>query len=271
MFGFIISSYCTTDTHLRQLHRCIDSVEKFHPENPIIVIDDFSTVANLTNEFCKHSNITVVKSINKGSADMQPFYFLCKFKHLFNRAVIIQDSMMLLRRLTDIEKIDKVQFLWGFTNHRFHWDKITEPKTEYNITNNIVSHTDLINDRFAKKFEKYPDLVKFAQEKLNNKKWVGCFGCLCVITAETVEEFNKQIEFVDVLPTFTSNRDRRVGESVFSLICHYLLYEHNFENTYDGIYYDGITPNKYHSKPYGYDNLEICCKMNHFIKVSFRR
>ena len=86
----------------------------------------------------------IIESYNKGSADQQVFKVLLD-TDLFDKAVFIQDSMLLNKKLENIDNIDNIKFIWHFTNHRIHWDIIKEPRSEYNTANNIVTHTNLIN------------------------------------------------------------------------------------------------------------------------------
>ena len=71
-FGFIIPSYCEDDIHLTQLLRCLNSIRRFHPNNTILVIDDYSKV-NLDDKLSSFDNIKVIKSFVKGAGDMVTF------------------------------------------------------------------------------------------------------------------------------------------------------------------------------------------------------
>ena len=37
----------------------------------------------------------------------------------------------------NIDKVNDVNFLWCFTNHRIDWDKIYEPNSDFNKSNKI--------------------------------------------------------------------------------------------------------------------------------------
>lgn len=269
-FGFIIPTCCRKDIHFRQLQRCINSIRKIYSKKYIILINDSIEKYNLKNEFLYDKYIHIIKSYNKGSADQQVFKIALETT-LFNKAIFIQDSMLLNKKLENIENID-FKFIWHFTNHRVHWDIIQEPKTEYNIKNKILCHTDLIRHNILRDYKNNEDLQKFCIEKLNNKnEWVGCFGGLCIINKNVLNKINDNIEFIEKFVYSSSNRDRRANESIFSLICHYHFSKKYLEESYDGLYFDGKNTNEYNQKATGFDNLKWCAKRCYFSKVSFNR
>lgn len=270
--GFIIPTCCREDVHLRQLHRCINSIRKFYLDNNIILINDSPEKYDIVKIFSAHKNIHVIKSYKKGSADQQVFKVLLETT-LFDKALFIQDSMLLNKKLENIENID-FKFIWHFTNHRVHWDIIKEPKTEYNIKNKILSHTDLIRYNVLRDYGHNEEFQKFCIDKLNKKnEWVGCFGSLCIMNKENLKKLNDKINFIELFTNSTSNRDRRVNESIFSIGCYYCFPNKNFEDSYDGIYYDGSENFNSIGRNIdtGFDNLKWCTVHNYISKISFNR
>jgi hypothetical protein len=274
-FGFIIPTCIKNDIHLRQLKRCIASIRKFYENIKIILIDDsdIQYTEQIKDFFINDNNVFIKKSIIKGSADQQVFKVLLETE-LFDKAVFIQDSMILNAKLENIEDIN-LKFIWHFTNHRFHWDVIKEPKTEYNIINNIITHSDLIRHNIIRDYKDNIDFQNYAINKLENKsEWSGCFGSLCIIDKKTLTLLNNNTDFVNKFIGSTSNRNRRANESIFALICHFKFPEQNYEESYDGLYYDGITHGGEQSmvfKSTGFDQLSWCAVHNYLSKVSFNR
>jgi len=269
-FGFIMPTCCREDIHLRQLHRCINSIRKFHLDNHIILINDSLEKYDLSKEFVNDKYIHIIESYSKGSADQQVFKVLLD-TDLFDKAVFIQDSMLLNKKLENIENID-FKFIWHFTNHRVHWDIPQEPKTEYNIKNSIITHTDLIKHNILRDYKDNKEFQNFCINKLNKKnEWVGCFGSLCVLNKKTLKELNSKVNFTERFINSTSNRDRRANESIFSLISHYHFSNKYLEESYDGLHYDGYVSNKYAGLSTGFDNLKWFSVHNYFSKVSFNR
>ena len=273
-FGFIIPVCCREDVHLRQLHRCIESIRKYYQEEKIILIENSREKYNIVEEFKEDHNIIVQESFNKGSEDQQIFKVFLETS-LFEKAVFVQDSMLLNKKLDNIDEINDIKFIWHFTNHRVHWDKIREPISEYNRKNKIITHTDLIKHCLIKDYSDNQDFVNFSLNGLKNKHlWVGSFGSLCIITKNYLKILNKDINFVEKFVTYSTNRNRRVNESIFSLLCHYKFPNINFEDSYDGLYYDGKKHGgKSHliNKKTGFDNLVWCSVHEYFSKVSFNR
>jgi len=271
MFSFIIPTCIKNKLHLNQLHRCIDSVRKFHKDNKIILINDSDDNYDLKSLFINDNNIFIENTLNKGSADQQLFKVFLE-KDTNDKAFFMQDSMLLNSPLDNIENIKGIKYIWHFTNHALHWDNIHEPKTEFNIDNNIITHTDLIRYRLLTNYNDNNDFINFALDSLNSKnKWCCCFGSCCIIDRETLMYINSQTNFINKFVDATSNRDRRANETIFALICHYYFPEINFQNSYDGLYYDGIHENPESGTDTGFDNLVWCCKRKYVSKISFNR
>ena len=107
---------------------------------------------------------------------------------------------------------------------------------------------------------------------MNNKNlWVGCMGYKCIINKDCLINMNKSINFSDIFLQFNTRRERIVNESIFSIICHYLFPNTNFENSYGGLFYDGISDNPGARKDVGFDNLVLLGENNYIQKISFNR
>jgi hypothetical protein len=272
-FGFIVPSCCKTTIHLNQLHRCICSIRKYHYDNHIIIINDSYKNYNLEIELEKYNNIQIIKSVNQGSGDQQTFKVLSE-TNLFDKAIIMQDSMILNKKLENIDDITSVKFLWHFTNHRVHWNIIKEPKTQFNIDNNIITHADLIAYHIINKYKNNSQFQIFALDCLKHMdKWCGSLGSCCIIDKKTLLKLNNEVNFIDTFITATSNRDRRVNESMLGLICHYVFPNTDFENSYDGLYYDGSDTfnSNLSGSATGFDDLKWCRVKNYISKISFDR
>lgn len=273
MFSFIISTCVKNKTHLNQLDRCIQTIRNYHKE-PIIIINDSEQDYhdNIYQLIIKYDNIRLTNTLIKGSADQQCFKFILECEEENDHYVIIQDSMLLNSYLDNIEEIKDVRFIWHFTNHNNEWDKIIEPPTQYNIKYNIITHTDLIKHHLIKNYYANDDFLTYALDCMDNKnKWCGCFGNCCIITKTFLKQMNKEVNFVNLFVNNTSNRERRMNESIFALICHYCLPGVSFKNSYDGLYYDGYNVNIYSGQPTGFDNLTWCCINKYISKISFNR
>lgn len=273
----IIVPICIRENiHLVVLKNCLNSIVSNIKYKNIYLINDsdisfYNCIDNLTKSF---NNVFMIETYKKGSADQQVFKLIFEINDNSDLYLIIQDSMFINLNLDKLEKVDKLQFLWHFTNHRLHWDNIYEPSTEYNIINKIRTHTDLIKHHLYKNYSNDKDFLEWALKSLINKdNWVGCFGNCCLITKKTVDFLNSKTDFINKFINCTTNRERRMNETIFSLICHYYLPEINYEDSYDGLYYDGITINSYSNIPVVIDNynLVFCARNKYLSKISFNR
>ncbi len=275
-YGFIIPSYCSTDIHLFQLKRCIDAIRNFHNDKKIIVIDDHSEI-NLSDSLSEYENLSVIMSPIKSAGDMCTYKIFLE-NPIFQKAVIIQDSMMIEKRLENIDKIDSMNYLWYFTNHRVHWHIIEEPQNEYNLTHGIRVHDDAVIDVIKNQIVN-KDFRDFALDNYFNKHtWSGCFGCLTIIDYDFLKIFDEKTGIIDLLLNFNNNRLRRVAESIFALAGKYVLGDSVFEKAYDGLYFDGNNEPRnrmlLNASSLGFSNdiiVDQFCKNDYFSKISFNR
>jgi hypothetical protein len=232
--GFIIPSYVATQEHYNILKEGVQKIRQFH-NWPIIIINDHSPW-NINDLTCI-PNIKIELSLKKGGGEMNPYlhYYL---NHYFDIAIIIHDSMHLNCKLKNINEIDTVKFLRHFTIHRMLWEKIEEPITEYNKTNNIKNHDDLINhlvDITAKnanpKFHNF-----FATIYPQKNVWVGCWGVQSIITWQFLDKLHKKTNFLDFVDVIKNRRDRMAMESIFALACLYITDIDTLVDSYDGLY-----------------------------------
>jgi len=131
-----------------------------------------------------------------------------------------------------------VKYLWHFTNHRVHWDQIKEPSGEFNKTHNINTHNDLVK-YCINRYVTDSKIRDYCLELLNNKtKWSGCFGCLTIINHNFIKKMDTLTKINDIMMNMDTNRKRRVVESIFPMICQYMLNK-EIHTSFDGLYYDG--------------------------------
>jgi len=256
-FGFIIP-VCIKDNDRKTLFlECLKSIRTFYKDNYIILIDDGEWDLNKIDEIKTINNIHIVKSLYKGGGEFQCCYELIKTDK-FDKAIFFKDGMI-LKKAFNTNNIN-LKWLWHFTNHRVHWDIIKEPVSEFNKINNIVTHTDIIKYHINNTYTSNSEFQKFALNYLKNKeKWVGCCGGMCVIDKKTINLIENKVKFIDNFNKSTSRRERMVNETIFSLLCYYCLPEILFEDSYEGLYYDG-SPNfkvKGNGKPSGILNFKL--------------
>ena len=278
MFVFLVPSCIKNIIQRRQLERCINSIQKFHSENKIHIINDSEDDQDVFYEYisAQNRNVKVIKSHHRGAGEALCFKFILE-NESENENInyfIMHDSMLLNEKLIDIEGIVDIKFLWHFTNHIVHWDSIVEEQHEYNTTNNIVSHTDLLRHHIIRDYSLNQNFTSFALNLLvEKKKWCGCMGFCCITNKKYITRMNQILPFVDIFlkETNRNRRNRIVNESLFSIICHFMHQDIDFKNSYDGLFYDGLKTNDYAGKPSGFDNLYYLGRNKYISKFSFGR
>lgn len=219
-FGFIIPSYINSEYSFTILKECVSRISSFHPDIPIVIIDDCSVI-DLKEIFQLEKNILVEKSFFPGAGEMNPYYHFLKNKY-FDIGIIIQDSMLLKKPVENIQSDTPIRFIWHFENHRTDWKIITEPTTSYNNLNKIITHYDLIRDFVYKSFDDIDPFRQFFDTFYSNmENWVGCLGVMSIVKLEFLEKLEDDIKWSRVMPLIKNRRHRMVMESLFPIFCFY--------------------------------------------------
>ena len=238
-FGFIVAACIRIQEHMSLLEACIKSILTFYSSNQIVVIVDFTSdpllIQQIKDQF---PSVLFETDVPKVPADMLMLYFFKK-RHYFDLAITLQDSMVILEPF-DVKHINDIEYLWHFTNHRLHWSAITEPQTEFNIANQIRVHDDL-NMYCIHHLIDYPAFKEYCIQMYPQKdKWSGSFGCLVLITYDSLIELDNATGIIDIMLKMGSNRLRRSIESIFALACQFYL-KKEIHTSYDDLYYDGLS------------------------------
>lgn len=242
--GFIVPCCIRKPIHMKSLDRCIRSIRKHHPETPIVVIVDYTSKLD-RGDVSGYDNVIWEFDTEHVPADMLTHKYFLKNKY-FQKSIVIQDSMEVLAPFENVESI-QCSYLWHFNNHRKEWSVIEEPRTLYNVSNNIVTHDDLVR-HILKNFITDTKFQDYALDMYENKRlWSGCFGCLGIYDIKFIEKLEEQTHFTDFIVKMKSNRLRRAIESIWSLACQYVVGQSIFDS-FDGLYYDGTYHNKMRSK-----------------------
>ena len=273
MISFIVSVYIQTDTQLKVLINCINSILTFHNDSNIYLLNNSNTNYTLIIEdlIKNNSNIYLCKPKIDGSCENQRFNLINSINDNASHYILIHDSMIINEKFEDLDEIKDVKFLMHFTNHRLHWNIITYEQDEFNIKNKIITHTDLIRFYINKDFNNDKDFNNYANNALDNMNlWVGCYGTNCIITKKCFEFLNEKCNFSEIFINYNLQKERRSMESIFSLICHYYIPQ-DYEKSYDGLYFDGINVNPYAFKPTGIDDSVYGIRTKHISKITFNR
>jgi hypothetical protein len=164
--------------------KCYASIREFHPDTPVIIISDNSTIP-ITDSL---SNTTLIESEFPGAGELLPYYYFLKH-HWTERIVFLHDSMLLIKPLNfaEIEKYP-ARFLWHFSDHQWDDDKVILP--------------------FLSELKNSETLVPMFR---NKAAWDGCFGVASTITYNFLSQLNDKYDFFTQLTNRVRTRDHRMA------------------------------------------------------------
>jgi len=185
MFGFIITRHVTTETAAKYWVECVTRLRKFYPENPIVIIDDASLPRLIAP--LQVANVTVVQSEFPKRGELLPYYYLLKYQW-FDKAVILHDSVF-VQQWIDFDAYSD-QPLWCF-----------------------YDNSDLVGVK---------SLVPHLKRASVLMTWVrpqmrGCFGLMAVVQLATVQQWQEECNFLELLKVVQSRPQRCALERVFGL------------------------------------------------------
>lgn len=275
--SFIIATCITNEIQYKQLKRCVNSIFKYSDYNNIYIINNSNDEYNndILNKLLESYKNIIIKECSSrkkgGTAFTDIFKLILEVDDNSDYFFIIQDSMFLNKKIKDISYVKDVQFLWHFTNHRIHWDHIYVTPSQFNIENNIINHTDLIEYYLKTYYIKDKGFLEYALSALKNKNtWCGCFGICSIITKNTIKYMDDKCSLIKIYDSIHNREISIVNESIFALLCHY-YFPKNYEESFDGLYYDGYKSNKNAYKPIYEDNLQLLAANEYISKISFTR
>ena len=113
--GFIITRHVNSEMTNKYWIESINNINLIYKNIPIVIIDDNSNYKFINTTNVNMSNCTVINSEFKGRGELLPYYYFYRY-HWFNKAVIIHDSVFILKYV-NFNLVKDVQFLWEFPNN----------------------------------------------------------------------------------------------------------------------------------------------------------
>lgn len=135
---FSIVSKCESDVHKMDLFSCIESIQKYHPNDKIVVVDSCSTDKSHFSDL-ETKNITVCDISNKNYESGGMWYV---YKNFYDeKYVFLQDSMHLLDSIEKYKSLDfkPINFCNGWesaTSEEKGWVKEKLKSTKYEYLDN---------------------------------------------------------------------------------------------------------------------------------------
>ena len=190
MFGFILSRHVKSqETNFLWIHT-VQNIRKHYPNHPIVIIDDNSDYSFVTNLDCQ--TCLILQSEYPGRGELLPYYYFYKYKW-FPKAVIIHDSVFLHTPLKAFDLLENVP-LWHF--EEFLYESFESEQTMLGmLTNN-------------------EELLSVHREK----KFVGMFGVMSVVTLNFVNMLQEKYNFTVLLDFITDREKRKCLERIMGVL-----------------------------------------------------
>ena len=198
-FGFIILRHVNSKNTNNLWYNNIKNIRKFY-RNKIYIIDDNSDYNFIINDN-KFENINVIQSIYHKRGEILPYYYLY-IKNLFDRCLIIHDSVFINKYIDFTKFKNEIHYLW-------HFDHNCNNLRDENTMMELLDNNKII-------------------EKYDEKKWYGCFGVQTLVNYNFIQKLQDKYKIFNLL-TYIDNRNKRMNfERIFSVLCTLLknnLYE----------------------------------------------
>lgn len=186
--GFIILRHVNSKSQDQHWIKSYNSVRKYYPENPVVIMDDNSNEEFVTP--LKLYNTTIINSEYPKRGELLPYFYYLRY-NWFDIAVIIHDSVFINSNI-DLN-VEKYKFLWEFDH----------------ASDSVVEETKMIN------LFNDDELSNF----YNNKQlWKGCYGGMSIITHDFLTHVNNKYNLSILLDYIINRTNRMCFERVFGCI-----------------------------------------------------
>ncbi len=190
-FGFILLRYVNSVETNKSWIRCYNSIRKYY-NNKIIIIDDNSNPAYLTNIDCY--NTTIINSEFPRRGELLPYYYYIKNK-FFVRAVVLHDSMEIVKY--------------------FDFMNINQHGGIYNNYSRLFSFDNKCYQIDIELFKDMSNYIKFGQQLYkfhlaNKTNLIGCFGVCYVIDYNFLQDIENKYN-ISNLVNYIDTRKKRMN------------------------------------------------------------
>ena len=219
-WGFIITRCVRSPETNWYWNHCVYQIRRFHPTQPIVIIDDNSIPQFVREVRPLDSNIQVVHSEYPGRGELLPYVYLLKYKW-FNAAVIMHDSSFLQAPMPILQALQfPVIPLW---HHPFDTENIHLIYKHLSVLKNGTFMKSLCMQRQqcggggggtgAASFLSSP----FIPAGLNFNL---CFGCQSVVKLRFLQQLELKYNFSRLVETDRTRPDRCALERVLGILIH---------------------------------------------------
>lgn len=195
MLGFIVTRHVISELTNKYWNESYRTIRRFYPDAVIMIIDDNSQQEHIRlEEGLVLTNCFILRSEYPGAAEFLPYYYYLKYK-LFDKAVILHDSVF-FRRWIDFEgATDKGCFLWHFIQYAS--DNAEE---EVGLLRRMDHSEELVDLYFQKHL------------------WKGCFGAQAVVSHDFLSFLEEKYHLIRLLPEIQGRERRSQWERVLGCL-----------------------------------------------------
>jgi hypothetical protein len=192
MLGFILLRHARSERHGKFWKVAYDSIRKFYPTNPIVILDDNSDRSFINEEDEKATyNTLFVQSEYSGRGEFLPYFYYLHLKFA-DVVYMLHDSVFVNSRLE--ESVDTYKILWSFEHY------YDNPGEEKRILQSLDNHAELV-DFYDKK-----------------EQWKGCFGSMCAIRHSYLKMLDERYNLSKLIPHIDNREARCHFERVIACI-----------------------------------------------------
>ena len=205
--GIIVIRHITDDETSLYWRYCVRSIRLNHPEVPIVIIDDNSNSAFLTDALKKEeaelelsNKCRVIYSIYKKQGEFLPYYYFSLSQSgWFENALIIHDSVFFTQPLTNLDVVFDILYKHGFLflwHFEYLYDDVDD---EVNLITALKNGNEVLETVYY-----------------DRSMWSGCFGSMAFVSyAFTVKMF-ESYAFSNLLHKITTRRNRMSFERLIA-------------------------------------------------------
>jgi len=196
-YGFIMTRCVKQIKHANYWIESCKAIRKFYPLIPIVIIDDNSDYT-IINEYTNYTtnNLTIIQSEFPGRAELLPYYYLHKFK-LFDKAVIIHDSMFFTKYYDFTQISTPIQFLWYFDQYKYDIPLLVlQQLISLNHSNELIYY-------------------------YKTQNWKGMYGVTSFITYDYINHLQNKYNLFNLMNNIDMRDKRSALERTFAVLCYF--------------------------------------------------
>ncbi len=205
-FGIIITRHMSSEETASYWVLCVHAIRLHYPELSIVVIDDNSDPKFLTDNLrSKEQQLykcRIIYSTYKKRGELLPYYYYAlKDNPWFEHALIIHDSVFIVKPITNLNVVFDILDKRGFL-FLWHFSKGS-------LRDNVADEIGLIQ-----RLNNGEDIIKTIYADLDT--WSGCFGGMAFISRKFLLKLNDVYNLSTLVNHITIRRNRMSFERLIA-------------------------------------------------------